>query len=137
MRKTTSLIISSVPVLHWRMTQNSQPGELYFNHLFVNDGMPEGTVTAIVQDKEGYMWIGTQKGLVRYDGYNPKVYNFGIEDPYLQDIGALYLDREDRLWVGGKNGLLFLYNRSEDRFIQYGSNLLDSNFSRFVHRRYS
>ena len=56
------------------MGQNSQPGELHFNHLFVKDGMPEGRAASIVQDKEGYMWIGTQKGLVRYDGYNTKVY---------------------------------------------------------------
>jgi ligand-binding sensor domain-containing protein/signal transduction histidine kinase len=101
------------------MAQNSQPGELHFNQLFVKDGMPEGLVTSIVQDKEGYIWIGTQKGLVRYDGYKTKVYYFGIEDPYLQDVRALYLDREDRLWGGGEYGVLFLYDRSEDRFIKY------------------
>src|SRR5664279_3522088 len=70
------------------MAQNSQPGELYFNHLFVKDGMPEGTALSIVQDKEGYIWIATQKGLVRYDCYKTKVYYFGIEDPYLQDVQA-------------------------------------------------
>ncbi len=124
MRKTISLFFLLLSFMV--KAQISQPGELYFNHLFIKDGMPEGTVTAIVQDKEGYMWIGTQKGLVRYDGYKPKVYNFDIEDPYLQDVGTLYLDREDRLWGGGKNGLLFLYNRSEDRFILYKLNVLDS-----------
>jgi signal transduction histidine kinase/ligand-binding sensor domain-containing protein len=127
MRKTISLFLLLLSFM--AKAQISQPGELYFNHLFVKDGMPEGTVTAIVQDKEGYMWIGTQKGLVRYDGYNPKVYNFGIEDPYSQDVHALYLDREDRLWVGGENGLLFEYNRSEDRFDQYKPGVVNSNFS--------
>src|SRR5450755_4351884 len=100
MRKATSVIFFLL-LSFLAMTQNSQPGELYFNHLFVKDGMPEGTALSIVQDKEGYMWISTQKGLVRYDGYKTKVYSFGIEDPYLQNVYTLYLDREDRLWCGG------------------------------------
>jgi len=104
------------------MAQKSLSGELHFNHLFAKDGMPEGTVTSIAQDKEGYMWIGTEKGLVRYDGYSPKVYNLGIENPYQQDIRIIYLDREDRIWAGGKYGVLLLYDRAEDRFIQYKLN---------------
>ena len=128
MRKAISILfflLLSLPA----MAQNRQPEELYFNHLFVKDGMPEGMVTSIVQDKEGYMWIGTQKGLVRYDGYKPKVYNFDIEDPYFQDIRILYIDREDRLWGGGQYGVLLLYDRSEDRFIKYNpySSTFDSS----------
>jgi len=111
------------------MAQNSQPGELYFNHLFVKDGLPEGTALSIVQDKEGYIWIATQNGLLRYDGYKTKVYYFGIEDPYLKAVQSLYLDREDRLWCGGEFGVLFLYDRSKDHFINYkpGSSVSDSS----------
>jgi len=108
--------------------QSNKQGELHFNHLFVKDGMPEGTVSSIVQDKQGYMWIGTQKGLVRYDGYKPKVYNFGIENPYYQDINIIYPDSEDRLWAGG-DGVLFLYDRTGDRFIQYKLNSSTSDSS--------
>ncbi len=50
----------------------------HFNLLAIKDGMPEGTVREMLQDKQGYMWIATQNGLVRYDGYKPKVYDFGI-----------------------------------------------------------
>ena len=101
----------------WAEAQNSQTGELHLNRLFVKDGMPEGRVTSIVQDKEGYMWIGTQKGLVRYDGYSPKVYNFGLENPSDQNVGGLDLGRDDRLWVVGHKDMLFLYDRAGDRFI--------------------
>lgn len=104
------------------VAQKSQPQELHFNRLFVKDGMPEGRVNYLVQDKEGYMWIATQKGLVRYDGYTPKVYNFGIENPYQQFISMIYLDGENKLWAGCKNGVLYLYDRNEDRFIPYKSN---------------
>jgi ligand-binding sensor domain-containing protein len=98
--------------------QRGSRQEIHFNHLFVKDGMPEGRVNVIVQDHQGYMWIGTQEGLVRYDGYSAKVYDFGIENPYDQDVLALYLDREGRLWVGGFPGGLYLYEGSEDRFIK-------------------
>ncbi len=104
------------------VAQKSQPQELHFNRLFVKDGMPEGKVQSLVQDKEGYMWIATQKGLVRYDGYSPKVYNFGIENPYQQVINMIYLDGENKLWAGGINGVLYLYDRNEDHFIPYKSN---------------
>jgi len=119
MKKTINLItlifLSIVAV-----GQNSQPKELHFNRLFVKDGLPEGQVNSLVQDKEGYMWIGTQKGLVRYDGYSPKLYNFGIEDPSKMGIWNIYLDRADRLWAGGSG--LYLYDRTEDRFIYFNPN---------------
>jgi len=120
MKKATSILLLSLMYL-MSMAQKNQPAELQFNRLFVNDGLPESYVTALVQDKQGYMWIGTQNGLVRYDGYAPKVYNFGINDPYKRSIGSIFLDREGRLWVGGgfETGSLYLYNRAEDRFISY------------------
>lgn len=54
------------------IAQNNQSQQLYFNYLSVKNGLPEGTVQALVQDRQGYMWIGTQNGLVRYDGYTAK-----------------------------------------------------------------
>ena len=123
MKKATSVLFLLFLSL-LALTQKNQPEELHFNRLFVKDGLPEGLARVILQDKEGYMWIGTQKGLVRYDGYSPRVYNLGIEDPFKRDIGTIFLDRKDRLWVGGgnSNGVLYLYDRAADRFIPYISN---------------
>ncbi|HEY5463193.1 MAG TPA: two-component regulator propeller domain-containing protein [Hanamia sp.] len=121
MKKTTTVFFLLFLSL-MAAAQSNKQGELHFNHLFVKDGMTGGRVTSIVQDKQGFMWIGTQKGLVRYDGYSPKVYNFGFDDPDKEDISIIYLDREGRLWAGGY-GVLFLYDRGEDRFIQYKLNL--------------
>jgi ligand-binding sensor domain-containing protein/signal transduction histidine kinase len=114
------------------LAQKTQQGEFHFNRLFVKDGLPEGQVNSLVQDKEGYMWIGTQKGLVRYDGYSPKVYTLGIEDPYKISIWNIYLDRADRLWVGGDFSVLYLYDRTYDRFIGYKSNASASDSSRRI-----
>src|SRR5687768_14609556 len=82
------------------IAQNSQPRELRFNNLLVKDGMPAAETSDILQDQEGYIWLGTANGLVRYDSYTPKVYNFGIDDPNLLPISNLYQDRKGQLWVG-------------------------------------
>src|SRR3954452_6512403 len=80
--------------------QGQPLNQLRFNHLFLKDGMPEGQVNDLLQDREGYIWIATQKGLVRYDGYSPKVYDFGIIDPYAIDISSIFEDSKGQLWVG-------------------------------------
>ena len=123
MKKATSILFFLFLSL-LALAQKSQPAELHFNRLFVKDGLPQGRITSLLQDKEGYIWLGTQKGLVRYDGYSPKLYNFGIADPYKRYIGIIYLDREGRLWVGGgeNNDVLYLYDRTEDRFISFKPN---------------
>ena len=52
----------------------SQDLFLKFNHITVNDGLPQNTVYSIVEDKYGFMWFGTWGGAIRYDGYNFKVF---------------------------------------------------------------
>ncbi|MCO5286161.1 MAG: ATP-binding protein [Chitinophagaceae bacterium] len=109
--------------------QNGLPKNLRFGHLFISNGLPEGTVTSLIQDKEGYIWIGTQKGLVRYDGYTPRIYMPGTFMPPVLIISKLYLDSEDRLWVGEYNTGLCLYDRANDKFVQY---LLDSSNTNYL-----
>ncbi len=76
MKKVLALLL----ILHHILTcvaQSTQPNELHFNRLSIKNGLPEDVITSSLQDKEGYIWIGTQAGLVRYDGYTTKVYQFG------------------------------------------------------------
>src|SRR6476469_6896362 len=94
--------------------KNAYP--LHFNFLSIKDGLPEGQVNELLQDREGYIWIGTQRGLVRYDGYSPKVYYFGIKDPYAIDISSIFEDSKGQLWAGVTSGL-YLYDRAGDRFM--------------------
>ena len=94
----------------------TNPSRHHFNLLAVKDGMPEGRVDDLLQDKDGYIWIATQKGAVRYDGYKPKVYDFGIKDPYGRPVWKLYEDSKGRLWVSLLNGL-YLYNPAQDNFV--------------------
>src|SRR5947207_4592868 len=60
------------------------------------------------------MWIGTDAGLVRYDGYQVKSYKLGITKSLF--INKIYEDHSGKLWIHSDNKL-FQYNRSADSFI--------------------
>ena len=51
----------------------SQQSELKFEHISIDQGLSQNTVTAIIQDTEGFVWFGTLDGLNKYDGYDFKV----------------------------------------------------------------
>jgi ligand-binding sensor domain-containing protein/signal transduction histidine kinase len=69
------------------------------------DGLPQASVQAITQTKNGYLWIGTRDGLARFDGLKFTVYRGG-EHPGLlsDDIRSLREDNVGRLWIGTFNG---------------------------------
>ncbi len=71
------------------------------------DGLPEDSATAIVQSQDGYLWFGTFKGLVRYNGDQFTVLN-PDNTPELPSAGIvnLHLDKRDRLWVSTYQGLV-------------------------------
>jgi serine phosphatase RsbU (regulator of sigma subunit)/ligand-binding sensor domain-containing protein len=99
--------------------QSSLPAELHFNHLSVKDGLPEGFVNSMIQDRQGYIWMTTQQDLVRYDGYQPKVYTLGISDPNRMNVETIYQDRKGRIWAETDYAVLYLYDPGKDRFIHY------------------
>jgi signal transduction histidine kinase/ligand-binding sensor domain-containing protein/CheY-like chemotaxis protein len=81
---------------------------LRFEHLSVDDGLAQETVTAIAQDADGFMWFGTQTGLSRYDGYRVTNFRNVIGDARTlahSYVRALFVDHQGRLWVGTDGGL--------------------------------
>jgi signal transduction histidine kinase/ligand-binding sensor domain-containing protein len=97
----------------------AQGGHLYFDHLDVKKGLPESTGRVIKEDNEGYIWIATQNGLVRYDGYQCKVYNLGNlnTNTYSStNVLSLLLDRGGDLWATTISNGIFQYNRATDSF---------------------
>jgi len=95
---------------------------LKFTHLSAKDGLSQNDGRYIFQDRQGFMWIGTQDGLNRYDGYTFKVYTHDSEDDLsLSDdyITALYEDRSGTLWVGTWNGGLNKLDRATGQFTRY------------------
>jgi signal transduction histidine kinase/DNA-binding response OmpR family regulator len=87
--------------------------------LTVDDGLSQGFVTSIVQDKAGFIWVGTLNGLNRYDGYDFKVYR---NDPGKQyqllsnTIRSVYTDEGGRLWIVCQDGVQY-YDEKVDGFV--------------------
>ncbi len=118
MKKILILQLLCIVGLH---ITNAQPAQLKFDHFGINEGLPEPLIQFIKQDNQGYIWMGTQNGLVRYDGYKPKVYRLGITKKGMSQSSVLLSmveDEEKSLWFSTNVGL-FKYNRSSDSFTQY------------------
>lgn len=78
-------------------------------HLTIKNGLSNNFVTDIVQDKQGFLWIGTESGLNRFDGVN--IMTFSMKNSKLvgNAIQCLYYDSKyDKLWIGTKKGLSIL-----------------------------
>ncbi|MBK8487267.1 MAG: hypothetical protein IPL48_05725 [Bacteroidetes bacterium] len=96
--------------------QNKKP---YFNTITVQDGLPEAYIQSYLEDNKGYLWLGTQNGLVRYDGYYLKPYPMlsekGIQIP-TNSIKHLLQDRNGKIWAfTGQNGIYY-YDSNTDKF---------------------
>ncbi|PXF64183.1 EAL domain-containing protein [Kangiella spongicola] len=70
--------------------------------------LSQSTVTSIVEDKFGFLWIGTQDGLNRFDGYSVKVYNKQNSELPSTRIKDLEIDKNGDLWIATENGLALL-----------------------------
>lgn len=72
----------------------------------VQNGLPQNTVQVIAQTPDGYVWFGTEEGVVRFDGLRFTTFN-PLNSPKLrsENIGALIVDDRGDLWVGGRRGV--------------------------------
>src|SRR5678816_1780479 len=100
------------------------------------EGLSQATARAIAQDRDGFIWIGTQDGLNRFDGYGFKIYKHDRTDPASlthNHVWALLPDPDGSLWIGTQAGGLNRYDPVLDRFSGYESSAgSDSTASRLV-----
>lgn len=93
-----------------------------FQKISLEEGLSQGIVNVILQDRQGFIWFGTQDGLNRYDGYNFKVYKSNSEDPAsLSDnwIESLFEDKDGYIWIGTYQGGLNKYDPLTDTFTHF------------------
>lgn len=98
--------------------------DLKFKHLTVDNGLSQNTVTCFLQDSRGYMWIGTQDGLNRFDAYGFEVYKREIKNPYSLGsnyISALLEDAQHHIWIATVGGGLHRYDAQYNRFVKVKS----------------
>jgi len=80
----------------------------------IQQGLPQNSVYVVIQTREGFLWLGTEEGLVRFDGVRFKVYDKrNVESLINNSIYALYEDRQGNLWIGTHGGGLTCMNHLE------------------------
>ena len=68
-------------------------------------GLPQDTIHAITQTKDGYLWVGTDEGLAQFDGYEFTVFNKENGSLPSDSINALWASSDGSLWIGTVGGL--------------------------------
>lgn len=89
----------------------------YMQQFSVDEGLPHTDVSSILQDADGYVWIGTYSGLCRYDGNVLQCYDMSNSILQSSRIRALLLSG-DLLYIGTENGGLTVYDTRSDRFLK-------------------
>jgi len=110
-----------VSILHF----NANAQQLSFEHLSLNQGLSQSIVQVLMKDHKGFLWIGTEDGLNRYDGYGFHVFQTRpFDSTTLSDanIKALYQDRLGDIWVGTALGGLNRFHKESMTFSSYRVN---------------
>ncbi len=108
---------AAAPAKRW-----SQLTEITFQHLTQDNGLPNEIATAVAEDGQGFLWVGTLGGLARWDGYRFRVYKADLHAPgALPDnfIQTLHGDANGTLWVGTSSAGIVRYDAASDRFVSY------------------
>ena len=117
MNKLTLILIFFLSISSFPQTE-----EYIFKQFTDADGLSQSTIFAMIQDQQGYLWLGTIDGLNRYDGYQFRVY---VNDPSditsISDnfISALYEDSDGFIWIGTVNGYFNRFNRKTEVFKRF------------------
>jgi len=108
----------------------SQYGDMRFEHLTAEDGLSSPSTTlCIFQDSKGFIWLGTEEGLNRYDGYNCKIFRHNPDDPASlsnNTVQAILEDDSCNLWIGTFDGL-DRFNMKTEEFTHFRNKPDDSS----------
>lgn len=105
-----------------RIPRTVLDGTLRFSRLSLENGLSQSVVQAILQDGFGFLWVGTEDGLNRYDGYSFEIFRPEFDNPdSISDrwITTLYEDSQGFLWVGTRQGGLNRYDPASGTFTYY------------------
>mgnify|MGYP002606008448 FL=1 len=97
------------------------PTQFHFRHYNIENGVSSNNISTLFQDQKGYIWIGTENGLNRFDGNqftlyqknNPLYSNF-----HANSINTICETTDKKLWLGTDNGV-FIYNQVKDTFTPF------------------
>lgn len=107
----------SVPILLFVFV-GAEAQQYRFDSWTTDNGLPQNSVLTIVRTRDGYLWMGTYEGLVRFDGVDFTVFDLGNTKEFTSNyVRALIEDAEGNLWIGIDGGALVRYKDS--KFTRY------------------
>ena len=90
--------------------------QYHFRTIDSRSGLPDNYVSAVLKDKDGFMWIATPGGLSRYDGFSHRLYDIkGKEGNQEMSVRRLEEDQTGQMWITTYDGSVFLYDRKLDK----------------------
>lgn len=107
---------------HWTFPQTHIPEKIQFEHITKEDGMSDTYIQCLTQDRKGFIWIGVQEGLYRYDGQKFKVFRHSPDDPNSLGRGGVFVLCEDKsgvLWIATGGGGLNRFNAEKENFTRF------------------
>jgi ligand-binding sensor domain-containing protein/two-component sensor histidine kinase len=96
--------------------------KLPFSTFGINNGLSQGFIKNVIQDKKGFLWFSTNDGLNRYDGYSYTVFHHDTNDPASladDELTFVFEDSQERLWIATRNQGLELFDRESRTFFHY------------------
>ncbi|NND44350.1 MAG: hypothetical protein HKN58_03430 [Xanthomonadales bacterium] len=111
MRKTSSFTLPVILAMLAVVCEAANP--VHFEHLGPEDGLSHNTANAIIQDREGFIWIATDDGLDRFDGYEFRHFRLAPAAGNSNVFVRLVEDDAGVLWIGTRSGLLRFDPRDE------------------------
>lgn len=111
-------------------TQGLMAQDLQFERYGIDEGLSQGTVSCMLQDKKGFIWFGTRDGLNKYDGYQFTVYKRHLQSTLslnANDIKAMVEDAAGNLWIATWSGGLNVFDPKTERFTHFVNNPQDRN----------
>ena len=95
-----------------------------FKNISIKDGLPSNVITSVIQDRQGFIWISTYNGLVRYDGLNFKHLLNEFDNNNSKSskiINTIYEDSTGNIWAGTDNNGLYKINPKHFTYVHYYS----------------
>lgn len=112
------LIVALFALLHALISLNAN-ASLRFQTLSLEHGLPQATALSLLQDQQGFIWIGTEDGLARYDGYELRVFKNDPDQVHSLShnyISTLSEDRDGGIWIGSRGGFVDRFDPQSERF---------------------
>ncbi|MGE5798083.1 MAG: two-component regulator propeller domain-containing protein, partial [Ignavibacteria bacterium] len=110
---TLLIIVLSLPLVPQKKI-NKAISQYVHQYWMTEDGLPLNSITSITQTKDGYIWLGSKGGVIRFDGVNFTLFNTH-NTPALRvnEIWTLHTDKNGDLLIGTSGGGLVLYKNGE------------------------